>query len=57
MTNRLMMVTCAFASALTVQASTWTGAAGDDWTAPGNWNGTTAWLKLPVNSGLILLVR
>lgn len=39
MTNRLMMVTCAFASALTVQASTWTGAAGDDWTAPGNWNG------------------
>ena len=39
MINRLMMVTCAFASALTVQASTWTGAAGDDWTAPGNWNG------------------
>ena len=39
MTNRLMMATCAIAAALTVQASTWTGAAGDDWAAPGNWNG------------------
>ena len=39
MINRLMMATCAFVAGLTVQASTWTGAVGDDWTAPGNWNG------------------